>query len=116
MNNLFFYLLISMILMIIFILNKFLAIFKKLNFEKNLPYECGFNPITKMNLPFSLPFYLISLTFLIFDVEIILLIPLISYIKTLNLLYLFMLMTFFMYMLIMSLLMEWYCNFLNWMY
>nr|DBA43682.1 TPA_asm: ND3 [Bombus ladakhensis] len=116
MNNLSFYLLILMILMIIFILNKFLSMFKKFNFEKNLPYECGFNPITKMNLPFSLPFYLISLTFLIFDVEIILLIPLISYIKTLNLLYLFILMTFFMYMLIFSLLMEWYCNFLNWMY
>nr|QBP33735.1 NADH dehydrogenase subunit 3 [Bombus pyrosoma] len=116
MNILSFSILILMILFIIFILNKFLSMLKKPNFEKNLPYECGFSPITKMNLPFSLPFYLISLTFLIFDVEIILLIPLISYIKTLNLLYLFILMTFFMYMLIFSLLMEWFCNFLNWMY
>nr|QBP33722.1 NADH dehydrogenase subunit 3 [Bombus asiaticus] len=116
MNYIFFYLLIMIILLVIFFLNKFLSLFKKLNFEKNLPYECGFNPITKMNLPFSLPFYLISLMFLIFDVEIILLIPLISYIKTLNLFNLFILMIFFFLTLIFSLIMEWSCNYLNWMF
>nr|DBA43812.1 TPA_asm: ND3 [Bombus vosnesenskii] len=114
--NMIYYLLILMILTIIFLLNKFLSIYKKLDMEKNLPYECGFNPITKMNMPFSLPFYLISLTFLIFDVEIILLIPLISYIKTLNFLYLFILMIFLFLMLIFSLLMEWSYNYLNWMF
>nr|YP_010934959.1 NADH dehydrogenase subunit 3 [Bombus filchnerae]QTZ18840.1 NADH dehydrogenase subunit 3 [Bombus filchnerae]WKW52607.1 NADH dehydrogenase subunit 3 [Bombus filchnerae] len=108
--------LIFLILFIIIILNKFLSMFKKLNFEKNLPYECGFNPITKINIPFSLPFYLISLTFLIFDIEIILLIPLILFLKTFNSLYLFMLIFFFFIMLIFSLFMEWSCNFLNWMF
>nr|DBA43864.1 TPA_asm: ND3 [Bombus vancouverensis nearcticus] len=110
-----YYLSIIVILMIIYLLNKFFSMHKKLNMEKNLPYECGFNPITKMNIPFSLPFYLISLTFLIFDVEIILLIPLISYIKTLNFFYLFILMMFLFLMLIFSLIMEWSCNYLNWM-
>nr|DBA43643.1 TPA_asm: ND3 [Bombus lepidus] len=114
--NLIYYLLIFMIMMIIFFLNKFLSMNKKFNMEKNLPYECGFNPITKMNLPFSLPFYLISLTFLIFDVEIILLIPLISYIKTMNFFYLFILMIFLLFSLIFSLMLEWSCNYLNWMY
>nr|DBA43487.1 TPA_asm: ND3 [Bombus cullumanus] len=116
MNYIFFYLLISMILLIIFSLNKLISMFKKINFEKNLPYECGFNPITKMNIPFSLPFYLISLTFMIFDVEIILLIPLISYIKTLNFLNLFILLIFFFLMLMFSLFLEWFCNYLNWMF
>nr|DBA43539.1 TPA_asm: ND3 [Bombus balteatus] len=111
-----FYNLIMLILMILFLLNKFLSMNKKFNFEKNLPYECGFSPITKMNIPFSLPFYLISLTFLIFDIEIILLIPLISFIKTLNFLYLFFMMIFFFFMLIFSLVMEWLCNYLNWMF
>nr|DBA43617.1 TPA_asm: ND3 [Bombus melanopygus] len=114
--NLIYYLLILMILLIIISLNKFLSIYKKINMEKNLPFECGFNPITKMTLPFSLPFYMISLTFLIFDVEIILLIPLISYIKTLNFIYLFILMIFLFLMLIFSLMLEWSCNYLNWMY
>nr|DBA43786.1 TPA_asm: ND3 [Bombus opulentus] len=89
--------LIFMILFIIIILNKFFSMIKKFNFEKNLPYECGFNSITKINIPFSLPFYLISLTFLIFDVEIILLIPLILFLKTLNYFYVFMLMFFFFF-------------------
>nr|DBA43591.1 TPA_asm: ND3 [Bombus impetuosus] len=110
------YIMILMIMFVIVILNKFLSMFKKLNFEKNLPYECGFNTITKINIPFSLPFYLISLTFLIFDVEIILLIPLIMFLKTLNYLYVFLLMFFFFFMLIFSLFMEWSCNFLNWMF
>nr|DBA43955.1 TPA_asm: ND3 [Bombus pratorum] len=114
--NLIYYLLIILILMVIFLLNKFLSMYKNFNMEKNLPYECGFNPITKMNLPFSLPFYLISLTFLIFDVEIILLIPLISYIKTLNFFYLFILMIFLLFMLMYSLILEWSCNYLNWMF
>nr|DBA43929.1 TPA_asm: ND3 [Bombus hortorum] len=116
MYLLIFYSLIIMIMLIIILLNKFLSIFLKKNFEKNLPYECGFNPITKMNIPFSLPFYMISMTFLIFDVEIILLLPLIFYMKTLNSLYLFLLMIFFFIMLMFSLIMEWSCNFLNWMY
>nr|DBA43799.1 TPA_asm: ND3 [Bombus supremus] len=116
MYFLIYYLLIMMIMFLILSMNKFLSMFKKKNFEKNLPYECGFNPITKMNLPFSLPFYMISLTFLIFDIEIILLLPLIFYMKTLNSLYLFILMIFFFIMLMFSLFMEWSCNFLNWMY
>nr|BBC15083.1 NADH dehydrogenase subunit 3 [Bombus hypocrita sapporensis]BBC44262.1 NADH dehydrogenase subunit 3 [Bombus hypocrita sapporensis] len=115
-NIMIFYLLILIIIFIILMLNKFLSMIKKMNYEKNLPYECGFNPITKMNLPFSLPFYLISLTFMIFDIEIILLMPLISFIKTLNFLYLFFMMIFFFSMLIFSLMMEWFCNYLNWMY
>nr|DBA43565.1 TPA_asm: ND3 [Bombus haemorrhoidalis] len=111
-----FYLMILFIMMIIYILNNFFSMLMKINFDKKMPYECGFNPITKTNLPFSLPFYMISLTFLIFDIEIVMLIPLIFYIKTLNLLYMYMLMIMFFIFIIFSLLFEWSCNLLNWMY
>lgn len=43
--------------------------------EKNSPFECGFNPSQKTRIPFSLQFFLIALIFIIFDVEIILIIP-----------------------------------------
>nr|YP_010480536.1 NADH dehydrogenase subunit 3 [Nasonia giraulti]ACH81753.1 NADH dehydrogenase subunit 3 [Nasonia giraulti]UVN15264.1 NADH dehydrogenase subunit 3 [Nasonia giraulti]UVN15313.1 NADH dehydrogenase subunit 3 [Nasonia oneida] len=105
-----------MILMILIIMMLINFIISKKMFksrEKNSPFECGFDPMSKNRLPFSLSFYLISIIFLIFDVEISLILPMIflsKYYYYLNYLNVMIIMI----ILLIGLYMEWIEGALKW--
>nr|QWB85902.1 NADH dehydrogenase subunit 3 [Aegosoma pallidum] len=108
-----------LILLITFILVVLLNLISKKTFqdrEKSSPFECGFDPKTPARLPFSLQFFLIAVIFLIFDVEITLLLPMISSLAMSNLLNYSIIVLFFLIILLIGLYHEWNQGALNWAY
>nr|QNP09999.1 NADH dehydrogenase subunit 3 [Ochthebius lederi] len=82
--------------------------------EKISPFECGFDPKSSARLPFSIHFFLIAVIFLIFDVEITLLIPLMLIMKITNLMSFLMVAVFFLLILLLGTYHEWSQGALNW--
>nr|UKE80194.1 NADH dehydrogenase subunit 3 [Tegrodera latecincta] len=82
--------------------------------EKSSPFECGFDPKSSARLPFSLHFFLIAVIFLIFDVEITLLFPLIMSLKMSNPINYFLILMTFIIILMIGLYHEWNQKALDW--
>nr|NP_957748.1 NADH dehydrogenase subunit 3 [Bactrocera oleae]AAO34644.1 NADH dehydrogenase subunit 3 [Bactrocera oleae]AAO34657.1 NADH dehydrogenase subunit 3 [Bactrocera oleae]ACY09672.1 NADH dehydrogenase subunit 3 [Bactrocera oleae]ACY09685.1 NADH dehydrogenase subunit 3 [Bactrocera oleae]ACY09698.1 NADH dehydrogenase subunit 3 [Bactrocera oleae] len=82
--------------------------------EKCSPFECGFDPKSSSRLPFSLRFFLITIIFLIFDVEIALILPMILIISTSNMIVWTTTSVVFIIILIIGLYHEWNQGMLNW--
>nr|ALO76856.1 NADH deshydrogenase subunit 3 [Timarcha goettingensis] len=109
----------SMILMIIFILIILVNIISKKSFidrEKSSPFECGFDPKSSARLPFSLQFFLIAVIFLIFDVEITLLLPMINSLTISSTAQYSLILGMFLLVLLLGIYHEWNQGALNWMY
>nr|YP_009443841.1 NADH dehydrogenase subunit 3 [Dorypteryx domestica]ATU07049.1 NADH dehydrogenase subunit 3 [Dorypteryx domestica] len=82
--------------------------------EKSSPFECGFNPFNSPRTPFSIRFFLITIVFLIFDVEITLILPLIHNFDNSNLLIWQTVLILFIMILIIGLIFEWKTGSLEW--
>nr|YP_010460759.1 NADH dehydrogenase subunit 3 [Hierodula maculata]UUF67495.1 NADH dehydrogenase subunit 3 [Hierodula maculata] len=82
--------------------------------EKSSPFECGFDPISSSRLPFSLHFFLIAIIFLIFDVEIALILPMTIIPFMSNMLIWTITSVLFLFILTMGLYHEWNQGSLEW--
>nr|UFZ12975.1 NADH dehydrogenase subunit 3 [Protohermes dichrous] len=106
-----------LIMLISFIIMMLATILSKKSFtdrEKASPFECGFDPISSSRMPFSLRFFLIAVIFLIFDVEIALLFPLILIMNFSSIMMWFYVSSTFLLILLIGLYHEWNQGALNW--
>nr|QZK21681.1 NADH dehydrogenase subunit 3 [Amitermes sp. QLD_002] len=82
--------------------------------EKSSPFECGFDPKNSARLPFSSRFFLIAVIFMIFDVEIALLLPMPITMMTSNIKSWMIISSVFLMILIIGLYHEWNQGSLEW--
>nr|QVV96015.1 NADH dehydrogenase subunit 3 [Coridius brunneus] len=82
--------------------------------ESMSPFECGFDPMSSARTPFSIQFFLIAILFLIFDIEIAILLPIMLTMKLSVTKTWIMTMMMFMSILILGLYYEWKNGVLEW--
>nr|AKE36801.1 NADH dehydrogenase subunit 3 [Rubiconia intermedia] len=104
----------SMIAMVMMILCLTISKTTKKDREKMSPFECGFDPKTSARVPFSIQFFLIAVLFLIFDIEIAIMLPIILTMKWSATKTWIFTITLFIMVLIMGLYHEWNNGVLEW--
>nr|QTC30731.1 NADH dehydrogenase subunit 3 [Psyttalia humilis] len=72
------FILLFLICLLLMLLNLMISKKEFLDREKISSFECGFDSLSLLRLPFSIHFYLIGILFLIFDVEVVYLFPMVN--------------------------------------
>ena len=101
------------IITIVVLIPSFMISFDFIDIETTSPYECGFQPFETTRQKFDVQFYLVAILFIIFDLEVMFLIP---FSISLNLLTNFGLGLGFLFLIVLAIgiLYEWRYKALNW--
>nr|YP_010481323.1 NADH dehydrogenase subunit 3 [Hydrophis ornatus]BDB03943.1 NADH dehydrogenase subunit 3 [Hydrophis ornatus] len=86
----------------------------KPDINKLSPYECGFDPLGNARTPISIQFFLVAILFILFDLEIVLLLPIPWSINTNPPTTMMLLITALLTILTLGLLYEWSQGGLEW--
>lgn len=104
---------ISFILAIIVLLAGGILSSANSSFEKNSAYECGFEPYNNAKIIINIQFYLIAILFLIFDLEVVVLFPWVSYLSAFSL-FQHSVVILFLFILTLGFVFEWKKGALDW--
>lgn len=77
MNRVILYTMVTLAVTLLMLMGTMLGFKIKQGHEKGSPFECGFDPTGVCRIPFCMKFFLIRIIFLVFDVEISLVFPII---------------------------------------
>jgi len=103
----------SILLGLLILVLSYLVSPKASDIEKLSAYECGFDPFDDARLKFDVHFYLVSILFLIFDLEIIFLFPWAVYLAFVGTIGVYS-MLLFLFILAFAFFYEWYLGALDW--
>nr|AXI95997.1 NADH dehydrogenase subunit 3 [Bemisia tabaci]AXI96010.1 NADH dehydrogenase subunit 3 [Bemisia tabaci] len=82
--------------------------------EKFSTFECGMDLMASLRLPFSLHFYFISIVFLIFDVELMLILPFVFCFKLFNMMSMFLMIYMLVLFIVLGFFYEWWVGLFEW--
>lgn len=78
-RNIFIFILCSFVLAIVLLVAVYILSFtSKVDLEKSSAYECGFQPFSETSYTFEVQFAVIAIIFLLFDLKVLYLFPLVS--------------------------------------
>nr|YP_009118101.1 NADH dehydrogenase subunit 3 [Malawimonas californiana]AJF22881.1 NADH dehydrogenase subunit 3 [Malawimonas californiana] len=111
--TIFIYIIIGILLSIIIITLSYVLVTQQYDNEKLSAYECGFSPFDDARSKFDVKFYLVSILFIIFDLEVTYLFPWITIISDMDILG-YWSMFWFLIILTVGFIYEWCKGALEW--
>nr|WNE90732.1 NADH dehydrogenase subunit 3 [Actornithophilus gracilis] len=103
------FLLVPLVISLVLILLSLFFVDSPLGEVSDSPFECGFESSFVSRIPFSIHFFTITVVFLIFDLEIVVILPLISMAVD------FLLASLIIFILMLGLFIEWFDGSLDWL-
>ena len=113
LTSLFFFAAFSFLVIFALLLLTLIFSTKNWNYTKLTPYECGFSPFNQAKQFFDIQFYKTAILFLIFDLEVALLVPLVVNLGSFGSLEYFIVLVF-IFILMVGFLYEWCEGSLDW--
>lgn len=111
--NLIIFLFISLVLALVLLSLSYSVVYQNIDEEKISSYECGFLPFEDAREQFNVRYYLVAILFLIFDLEVIFVVPFVVSCQYLGL-FGFWIFIFFLVVLLVGFIYEWKMKALDW--